>query len=74
MHIIALGWIYVVSLMAFTEKSVVAGIMTFTLYCAVPLGTVWFLVKRKTRHPVVPEKQQQDSGTTNQQHDSNKTS
>lgn len=47
MHIIAIAWIYVVSMMALTEKSVVAGIMTFTMYCALPLGLVWFIFTRK---------------------------
>ena len=47
MHIIAIGWIYVVLMMAITEKSVIAGIMTFTFYCAVPLSIVWFIVQRK---------------------------
>jgi len=47
MHIIAIAWIYVVSMMALTEKSVSAGIMTFSLYCAVPLALVWFIFARK---------------------------
>jgi len=47
MHIIAIGWIYVVFMMAITEKSVIAGIMTFTFYCAIPLGVVWYIVFRK---------------------------
>jgi hypothetical protein len=38
MLIVAVAWIYVVGLMALTETSVVAGIVTFLFYC-VPLGT-----------------------------------
>jgi hypothetical protein len=49
MHIIAIGWIYVVLMMAITEKSVIAGIMTFTLYCAIPLGVVWIILRLKKR-------------------------
>ncbi len=36
MHIAAVGWIYVVLMMAITEESVVAGIMTFFLYGVLP--------------------------------------
>lgn len=36
MHIAAVGWIYVTLMMAITEESVVAGIMTFFLYGVLP--------------------------------------
>jgi hypothetical protein len=39
MLIVAVAWIYVVGLMALTEPTVVAGIMTFLFYCVVPLAT-----------------------------------
>lgn len=35
-HIAAVGWIYVTLMMAITEESVVAGIMTFFLYGVLP--------------------------------------
>jgi hypothetical protein len=69
MHIIAIGWIYVVSMMAITEKSVIAGIMTFTFYCAIPLGVIWFIVTRKK---TAKKKTQEHSDLKIQQHDSNK--
>jgi hypothetical protein len=56
MHIIAIGWIYVVFMMAITEKSVLAGIMTFTFYCAIPLGVVWYIVVIKKRKSVITQK------------------
>jgi ABC-type transport system involved in cytochrome bd biosynthesis fused ATPase/permease subunit len=43
MLIVAVAWIYVVVLMAFTEPTVVAGIMTFLLYCVLPLGILFYL-------------------------------
>jgi len=43
MLIVAVAWIYVVGLMAVTEPSIVAGIMTFLLYCVVPLGILFYL-------------------------------
>ena len=43
MLIIAVAWIYVVGLMALTEPSIVAGIVTFLCYCVLPLSTVWYI-------------------------------
>jgi hypothetical protein len=43
MWIVALAWIYVVLLMAATETSVVAGIMTFLGYCVLPLSIVFYI-------------------------------
>jgi hypothetical protein len=60
-------------MMALTEKTVMAGIMTFTLYCALPLGVLWFIVKRKRVTAAYAEKPEDRSDPTRQQHDSNKT-
>jgi cytochrome c biogenesis protein CcdA len=43
MLIVAIAWIYVVLLMALTEPTVVAGIMTFLSYCVLPLGILYYL-------------------------------
>lgn len=43
MWIVAIGWAYVVILMAATETSVIAGIMTFFGYCVLPLSLVFYL-------------------------------
>jgi hypothetical protein len=43
MWIVAIGWMYVVTLMAATEPSVVAGIMTFLFYGLLPLSLVFYL-------------------------------
>ncbi len=43
MWIVAVAWIYVVGLMALTETSVIAGIMTFFLYCVFPLSILYYL-------------------------------
>lgn len=47
MHILAVGWIYVVSMMAITEPTVTAGLVTFILYCALPLGLLLALTRKK---------------------------
>lgn len=44
MLIVAVAWIYVVGLMALTEPSIVAGVMTFLTYCVLPLGIVLYLM------------------------------
>ena len=52
MLIVAIAWIYVVGLMALTEPSIVAGIVTFLFYCVLPLGTLLYIAgtgKRKAR-------------------------
>lgn len=43
MWIVAIGWAYVVILMAATETSVIAGIMTFFGYCVLPLSILFYL-------------------------------
>jgi len=50
MYIVAIAWIYVVFMMSITERSVVAGIMTFLLYGVLPLSIILYLMgvpKRK---------------------------
>ncbi|WP_243656628.1 hypothetical protein [Paucimonas lemoignei] len=56
MLIVAIAWIYVVLLMSLTEHSVIAGIMTFLLYCVLPLTTVLYLMatpqrRRRNKEP-----------------------
>jgi len=43
MWIVAIAWVYVVGLMALTETSIIAGIMTFCLYCVFPLSILYYL-------------------------------
>jgi hypothetical protein len=49
MWIVAVGWIYVVALMAATEPTIVHGLMTFVFYCALPLSIVFYLTGSKRR-------------------------
>ena len=58
MWIVAIGWSYVVILMAATETSVIAGIMTFLLYCMIPLSILFYLTggkRRKARRALAVE-------------------
>ncbi|WP_240943487.1 hypothetical protein [Janthinobacterium lividum] len=45
----AVAWIYVVGLMALTEPSIVAGVMTFLLYCVIPLSILFYLTGSRRR-------------------------
>ncbi|MFL6708357.1 MAG: hypothetical protein ACJ8HI_09125 [Massilia sp.] len=49
MWIVALAWFYVVGLMALTEPSFVAGIMTFLAYCVLPLSILFYITGSKRR-------------------------
>ena len=44
MYIVAIAWIYVVLMMSLTETSFVAGIMTFLMYCVLPLTIILYLM------------------------------
>jgi hypothetical protein len=50
MYIVAIGWLYVAVLLAVTERSVVAGIITFIFYGLLPAGLLlWFSGSRVRR-------------------------
>jgi predicted DNA repair protein MutK len=44
MYIVAIAWIYVVLMMSITERSVIAGVMTFLLYGVLPLIVILYLM------------------------------
>jgi predicted DNA repair protein MutK len=62
MYIIVIAWIYVVFMMAITETSVVAGIMTFLLYGLLPVGILVYLMDsgRRRRKRRAQEMQQRE--------------
>ena len=43
MYIIVIGWLYVIVMMAATEKSLVAGLMTLVFYGLVPAALFLFI-------------------------------
>jgi len=49
MYIVAIAWVYVVLLMAITETSIVAGVMTFAFYCVFPLTILLYLMRAAQR-------------------------
>jgi biotin transporter BioY len=44
MYIIAIGWLWVTFMMAITEKSVIAGLLTFMFYGMLPCGLLLYLL------------------------------
>lgn len=53
MYIIAIGWLYVTLLMALTEGSVVAGVLSFVFYGLAPTALLMWLLgttARRRRH------------------------
>ena len=72
MHIAAVGWLYVTLMMAITEETVVAGIMTFFLYGVLPTLIIIYISgsgqRRKRREmerlQVMQEQQQPDRNDT----------
>ncbi len=43
MHIVAIGWLYVTLMMAITEKSITAGVLTFVFYGLMPCALLLWL-------------------------------
>lgn len=49
MYIIAIGWLYVTVLMAMTETSIVAGVLSFVIYGLAPTALLLWLFGRPVR-------------------------
>jgi biotin transporter BioY len=49
MYIVAIGWIYVILMMAATERNFVSGVLTFLLYGVLPLAIIALLFGRRRR-------------------------
>jgi biotin transporter BioY len=51
MYIIAIAWLYVVTLMAATEKTMTAGLLTFMFYGLLPCALfLWVLGANRRQH------------------------
>ncbi|MFT5589020.1 MAG: hypothetical protein ACI9ZF_001192 [Bradyrhizobium sp.] len=49
LYLVAIAWVYVVLLMAMTETSFVAGVMTFFFYCVFPLSILLYVMGTPSR-------------------------
>jgi hypothetical protein len=66
MYIIAIAWLYVTFLMAATEPSITAGILTFFFYGLMPCGLlIWILgtPQRKRKKALLEEELSQPDRT-----------
>ena len=67
MYIVAIGWMYVVTLMAATETNFVAGIVTFLFYGALPCSVLVYLMGTKSRRLKRLAKEEAESRSQNGQ-------
>ncbi|MDB5775081.1 MAG: hypothetical protein JWP38_1214 [Herbaspirillum sp.] len=49
MYIVAIAWLYVVFMMSITERTPIAGLMTFLLYGVLPLSIILYLMDTPRR-------------------------
>lgn len=64
MYIVAIAWLYVALMMALTEASIVAGVLTFIFYGLLPCALLLWLVgtpqRRRLRQVAEQQLDQQD--------------
>lgn len=76
MYIVAIAWTYVTLMMALTERSLVAGVMTFVFYGALPLALFLWLwgtpARRRRRAKLLAQEEVQSpdraNAATDEQH------
>ena len=56
MHIVAIGWLYVTLMMAITEKSITAGVLTFVFYGLMPCALLLWLGGARLRRRAARQK------------------
>jgi biotin transporter BioY len=63
MYIVAIAWLYVTLMMAATERSVVAGILTFLFYGLIPCALfIWlFSTPQRRRNRLAKDAEEADS-------------
>lgn len=75
MYIVAIAWFYVTGLMALTEESVTAGLLTFLFYGALPLALFLWLVgtparrRSAARRDAVPDQRPGEGDRANAEQD-----
>ncbi|HYN55385.1 MAG TPA: hypothetical protein VES38_11855 [Methylotenera sp.] len=63
MYIIAIAWLYVTVLMAATEKTITAGLLTFIFYGLLPCALLlWILGVKHRRHKKIAKQRTKHLG------------
>jgi hypothetical protein len=68
MYIVAIAWLFVTILMALTERSVTAGLLTFILYGLAPLTLFWWVVATPRRRARKAARSHHDPSMRVEQH------
>lgn len=73
MYIVAIAWLYVALMMAITEPSVIAGLLTFLFYGVLPCALLLWLIgtpqRRRNRLRVMAEQQLDQPDRTDTERD-----
>jgi hypothetical protein len=67
MHLVAIGWMYVVFMMSITEETIVAGVMTFLFYGLIPVAIILYLGgsrRRRIRREMEAEARLKEKNST----------
>lgn len=67
MYIVAIGWMYVVTLMAATETNFTAGLVTFLFYGLFPCSVLMYLLGTGRRRAKIKAKEQAEQALQNAQ-------
>ena len=61
MHIIAIGWLWVVFMMAITQKTIVSGVSTFIFYGLLPCGLLIYLLTTPARRKRMAQREAEEA-------------
>ena len=73
MYIIAIAWIYVVILMAATEKNITAGVLTFVFYGLLPCALLLWILGKNHRQRKKYQKSLHAQSSDEHMHETNST-
>lgn len=67
MHIVAIAWLYVTLMMAITEKSITAGVLTFVFYGLLPGALMFWLGGTRRRHRAAKRRSAAETSVSDEQ-------
>jgi biotin transporter BioY len=68
MYIVAIAWLYVISMMAITERNFTAGVLTFVFYGVAPTALLLWLAGAKRRHRAARQRESAAPSSDKQMH------